>query len=129
VDTQSNPNFCGGCDTQCGGDEQCNAGYCEDAGYGCPQDDCGGFGNGRVACVDQEWDNLNCGGCGDVCQSDEICSAGNCERYEVAKTCDSCPCDTVCDALLGNDPVCCDAPTGFGAPICVSDASPEDCPP
>jgi hypothetical protein len=129
VDTQSSPNFCGDCDTQCGGDEQCNAGVCESVDVGCPQDSCGDFGNGRRACIDPRWDNLNCGGCGEQCGVDEICSDGNCERYEVAVGCNSCPCNDVCDALLGNDPVCCGAPSGFAQPICVSDINPGECPP
>jgi hypothetical protein len=49
-----------------------------------------------------------------------VCVAGNCQRFAPAASCNTCPCDTVCQALTGNTSACC-AGIGAGAPpICIS---------
>jgi hypothetical protein len=124
VDLQSDPDHCGDCGTTCAADERCNAGTCESTTSGsCPNDTCD-LGNGRQACVDFQTDPQNCGDCGNTCNTDEICVDRNCRNYAVALTCNSCPCDQVCNRLVDSN-TCCPGGLGSGsnALICVDSGS------
>lgn len=70
IDLQSNPTFCGDCQTDCG-TGVCVGSACE----GCPMDltACSG------TCVDTQTDPKNCGGCGSPCGGGEECANGSCE--------------------------------------------------
>lgn len=71
VDTQIDPNHCGGCDQPCGAMEACVEGGCM---LTCPrgQEVCEG------ACVDPQSDPEHCGGCGQPCGAGEVCGDGAC---------------------------------------------------
>src|SRR5690606_42070734 len=58
VDTNTDPNHCGGCGTTCPADRFCFAGQCQCQGL---LKDCDGV------CVDTTRDLQNCGACGNVC--------------------------------------------------------------
>jgi hypothetical protein len=121
VDLTSDVNHCGACaSAACGADQKCEAGVCAAASA-----DCGNgltacdASNNRVACIDTDKDPNNCGDCGNRCDRDELCVAGNCRGYAPAAGCTSCPCSDVCDALIDNTNICCDAANTNDVPICV----------
>jgi hypothetical protein len=95
VDTESNPDHCGGCDTPCA--QSCVAGECVDANQ-CDQTDCNG------ACVDTDTNTLHCGGCDSACAVDQICINGQCFDYAANAECDACDGCTACPS----PEVCCD---------------------
>ena len=75
VDTQNDPNHCGGCTNVCpnadGGVATCNGGMC---GITCPPNEkiCNGV------CTDVMSDPSNCGGCNNPCPPQSTCSGGIC---------------------------------------------------
>ncbi len=68
INTQSDNNNCGACNTVCGNLTTCDSGLC------CPDLDlnCGG------TCINPASDNNNCGGCGGMCLGLTTCSLGTC---------------------------------------------------
>ncbi|CAL5224936.1 g7705 [Coccomyxa viridis] len=88
VNLNSNPNFCGTCNTTCPSDinnrgtRLCSNGTC---GIQCSQlypTQCGATDQGDSDCANLNGDILNCGSCGTVCPTDPsaitICSQGTC---------------------------------------------------
>ncbi|MDF1561969.1 MAG: hypothetical protein P1V51_02935 [Deltaproteobacteria bacterium] len=116
VDTQTNPEFCGDCDTVCPATASCQSGLCE-----CP----GGTLICNGACVDILSDPFNCGICERTCDSRASCIGGDCQ----------CPgsetlCNDVCVDTLSNRDHCngCNRPCPTGE-VCVSGVCepPPDC--
>jgi hypothetical protein len=70
VDLQSDPMFCGDCQTSCA-DSVCASGVCQ----GCPTDQTACNGE----CVDVLSDTNNCGDCGNGCGGGEECINGECQ--------------------------------------------------
>jgi len=75
LNTQVDPNNCGGCGVQCDvdGGEVCSAGQCQtgsclDPLVACPDG----------TCVDLAMDNTHCGNCTTECPAGQGCSAGTC---------------------------------------------------
>ncbi len=106
VDTQTDAEHCGACDTECASGEACMAGSCMPTCAG-GLVDCGG------ECVDVMTDASHCGGCDEACDTGEVCTDGECEpQCESGLTAcgDSCV-DTTTDAAHcgGCDMAC---PTG-----------------
>lgn len=59
TDTQTDPDYCGDCNTACGAGETC----------------CGGV------CADTQTDPSYCGGCTNACGASQQCCAGSCSTY------------------------------------------------
>jgi hypothetical protein len=87
VDTGSDPDHCGTCDSPCGDDEVCSSGTCA---LSCPgsQVACDG------GCIDPDNDPDFCGATGDctgddvgtACEDDEACVAGGCMQLDPCET-------------------------------------------
>ena len=100
TDLLTDPDFCGDCDTQCGGDTPfCVAGSCSGE---CPGDqtNCGGV------CVDTQTDAAHCGGCDQPCAFDHAaaeCVAGVCRMGACDDGWADCDADpaTGCETELG----------------------------
>lgn len=76
TDSKSDPNHCGGCQTQCGPNETCFNGSCIDCPAGmlrCPA----GAGMAPI-CLAILSDNANCGACGKTCATGTTCDNGAC---------------------------------------------------
>ena len=71
VDTSSNPEHCGACDSPCPGGQVCDVGACSDS---CSS----GKTNCDSACVDLDTDPLHCGDCSTACNVGESCGSGGC---------------------------------------------------
>ncbi|WP_437999165.1 MXAN_6577-like cysteine-rich protein [Sorangium sp. So ce185] len=98
VDTQVDPDHCGGCDGVCASGQRCEAGECvgEDKGNGGGGGDQGGIeapgesdGTGGAlcapglepcsgGCVDLDINPHHCGGCGQECPAGQLCEGGAC---------------------------------------------------
>lgn len=70
VDTQSDPDHCGGCGMQCGAGAWCDQARCTCSQ---PQTWCP-----RGGCADLTRDPANCGTCGNVCPATARCEMGRC---------------------------------------------------
>lgn len=72
ADLQSDPAYCGACDTPC--PTFCQGGVCVDDPIACPenQTSCNGV------CVDIQSDPANCGACGAACLRGQLCYFGEC---------------------------------------------------
>lgn len=73
VDTSSDPNHCGGCDTVCASGQICFNGACATDNR-CAS----GLTSCNGTCVNLTSDAGNCGACGNACPSGEICFGGAC---------------------------------------------------
>jgi hypothetical protein len=71
VNTQTDPNNCGGCGVACAAGQSCVSGTCT-TGCGSPATNCAG------QCVNTSYDPNNCGGCGVVCAAGQSCVSGAC---------------------------------------------------
>ena len=78
IDTQTEPNHCGTCGTNCGscsnactGTQVCGGGTCRAQ---CPT----GFTDCDGVCREAQVDPRNCGACGTSCAAGQVCSAGMC---------------------------------------------------
>jgi hypothetical protein len=99
VDTSSDSNNCGRCDSPCGSGLSCVSGGCvalsctaSVQGYSC-EDDAGTVGTCcGAACVHRGSDPKNCGGCGNICVGAETCVSGDCGL----NTCDSTTIGSAC---------------------------------
>jgi Stigma-specific protein, Stig1 len=110
VDTNSSPNACGNCLTQCSGDTAlCAAGVCVASCPAAQPDECNG------GCVDLGADANNCGGCGTVCADGEVCNDGAC-----AAGCDTgeTACDGACVDLASNTLHCGGCGTSCSGAFC-----------
>ncbi len=114
VDTQNDPQNCGGCGMACGENAICALSACVSGGCGlqcgcrplesaCPGGD-GGF------CANLANDPLNCGTCGKTCPGGDLCAGGICvtDCPSGLTTCASDAGQTVC-AFLPRDPQNCGA--------------------
>ncbi len=80
IDTATDPNHCGECDTRCLDTQVCHAGACVPAGIpGQGATACGTQADGGVIYKNLEIDPLNCGACGNACAANEICLGGACD--------------------------------------------------
>jgi hypothetical protein len=125
VDLQSDPDHCGACTgagALCQQDERCSQGSCTTSSCATP-DSCQ-VSNNRRACVNFDTDPLNCGDCGQKCDRDKLCVQGNCETFSPATGCNSCPCNAVCDDLVGGSAACCDIPSLGADAYCVENGCP-----
>src|SRR5262249_47902327 len=118
VDTDSDPNHCGGPSTTCSGaTPACQNGNC----YATCQNPDGGeqqYTNCGNACVNKDSDPLHCGDCSIQCHTNERCINGNCKTFTVPADCTMCPCascgtQTCCS--FGSQVVC------VSGPFCSSD--------
>ena len=75
VDLATDPQHCGACDRDCGGDP-CGASDCRPSGCGDFPDQC------SSSCTDVTSDPLHCGRCDDPCDGDEVCVDGDCDDPE-----------------------------------------------
>ncbi|MFT3927713.1 MAG: hypothetical protein QM778_34615 [Myxococcales bacterium] len=120
VDPSSNPQNCGACapaaGSQCAMGDACQAGACTNSDCADPTPDTCTV-NDRRSCTNFDSDPLNCGKCGGRCDRNELCVEGECRQYASATTCNSCPCQAVCSALLDGTSTCCTA-QGYGT-ACV----------
>jgi hypothetical protein len=118
VETDVDPNNCGGCGDVCDTGETCSSGQCELVCSG-GTTDCGGD------CVDTNIDPANCGGCGDVpnagdniCTVGEVCTAGVCALHCTNGTTD---CDGSCVDTQTDEANCggCGDDPNVGDNVCV----------
>jgi hypothetical protein len=99
-DTIISDNFCGSCDVQCSGPDECLDGACAqlacslDSDFPMPGDICC-YGN----CFDSLTDNNHCGLCDNPCAATHECQSGVCVQQPQCILDDDCP--------LGGD-ICCD---------------------
>lgn len=102
VDTQTDPEHCGACQSVCDATELCVAGGCVL--------DCGtDLTNCNGSCVDTEEDDRHCGGCDAPCDGGEACQDGSCIAacgdFAVSETaaCQTCAEAHCCAALAACD--------------------------
>ena len=73
ADLQSDPAYCGACDTPC--PTFCQGGVCVDDPITCP----GNLTNCNGVCADLQSDLANCGSCGNLCLHGQKCNNGYCQ--------------------------------------------------
>ncbi|XXX77987.1 MXAN_6577-like cysteine-rich protein [Sorangium sp. So ce134] len=137
VDTQADPDHCGGCDSVCASGQRCETGACvgDDMGDGGSDgggnggvedpDSSGGTGGALCApglepcsggCVDLDINPHHCGGCGQECPAGQLCEGGACRCDAGLDACDGGCADLkrdplhcgACDVRCGYNEACVD---------------------
>ena len=100
VDTDSNKDHCGSCDSSCEYGEYCDGGEC--VNLSCPDDllVC------SETCVDITTDPVNCGNCNQSCNSGEYCSEGTCVEFPIICLEDLDECSETCVDTSNNPDYC-----------------------
>jgi len=121
IDTTSDPEHCGACDSICQGGE-CISGAC----------DCGDlascdrlWGAPGTTCTDTLDDPLHCGACEAPCLLGRYCVGGACVCQPGLT-----PCAGACVNTAGDAGHCggCAVPCGGGTPVCANGVCAADCP-
>lgn len=116
VDLETNPDFCGDCETQCPAPQSsvpiCVEGNCDFSCAASGLERCGD------ACVDTQTSASSCGDCSTTCSPGEVCADGQCVLDCPAGTTQ---CGNDCVDLNSNHSTCgsCDNACNAGSEICI----------